>query len=322
MKLLIFLLILFFGSLFILAYFFNPFAAVGTDSKKQIVIIRSESPDSVAKELEDSGFIKSFTAFNIAYSIIGNNEIEPGGYYLAKNMNSFEILTELNNGADLKFITFQEGLRKEQYGERLQKLLGWSDEELNEWNNLYSDTNTEYFEGVYFPDTYLIPVNETPSQVAERMISNFNEKFEPYQEQALEQDIKWTTVLKIASLIEREAGSKSDMPIISGVIWNRLDEGQLLQVDASIQYAIGKRNGEWWSVVTGTDIKNTDSTYNNYLYKGLPPTPIANPGLNSIDAVLNPEDTDCIFYLHDRNKQIHCSITYEEHLDNIDKYLN
>ena len=114
----------------------------------------------------------------------------------------------------------------------------------------------------------------------------------------------------------------SDMPLIAGVIWNRLENDQRLQLDASIQYAKGKIDGQWWSVVTGTDIKNIDSPYNNYKYSGLPPTPIANPGLKAIDAVLNPTKTDCIFYLHDRSREIHCAVTYEEHLENIEKYLN
>lgn len=305
-----------------LFFLYNQLAATGNSNDKEIVMIRSDSSDGAAKELEDAGYIKSFTAFNLAYFFLGNEEIQSGGYYLSNDMNAIEIINKLNDGADLKLITFQEGLRKEQYGERLAKLFRWGEDELEEWNSLYSDENTDYYEGVYFPDTYLIPVDESPKQIADRMIANFNEKFAPYQEQALEQDIKWTSVLKLASLIEREAGGKSDMPIISGVIWNRLEEDQLLQIDAAIQYAIGKRNGEWWSVVTGSDIKNTDSPYNNYKYKGLPPTPIANPGIASIDAALNPEETDCFFYLHDRSKQIHCSITYEEHLENIDKYLN
>lgn len=318
-------LIIFIGLLILgasLFYFFNPFAAVGNETKKEIVMIRSDESDSAAKELEDAGFIRSFTAFNIAYLILGNKKIQPGGYYLSRDMNSIQIIRKLNDGADLKLITFQEGLRKEQIGERLQKLLDWNEEQLSEWNNLYTENNTDYIEGVFFPDTYLIPVDETPTQIANRMIDNFNENFAPFQEKFLEKNIKWTTALKLASLIEREAGGKSDMPIIAGVMWNRLEEGQLLQIDAAIQYAKGKENEQWWSVVTGSDIKNTDSLYNNYKYKGLPPTPIANPGIDAIEAVLNPAETDCFFYLHDRNRQIHCSITYEEHLENIEIYLN
>lgn len=303
-------------------YFINSLRAVGDESTKEIVMISSGNSDAAALILEDKGFIRSFTIFNFIYTFLGNEKIEEGGYYISKNMNSFEIIKELNKGPDFKLITIPEGLRKEQIGERLQKLFGWNNNQLNEWNNIYSENNTDYKEGVYFPDTYLIPVDESPTQVANRMIANFNEKFEPYLEKFTQKDIKWTTALKIASLIQREAGGKSDMPIISGILWNRLENGQRLQIDAAIQYAKGKTDGKWWPNVTGADIRNIDSPYNNYKYSGLPPTPISNPGLSAIQAVLNPEETDCFYYLHDRSRQIHCSITYEEHLENIEKYLN
>lgn len=303
-------------------YFLNPFKAVGGNNQKEIIMLESESPDAAAIKLEDEEYIRSFTAFNFLYRLIGNEKIDKGGYYISKDMNTYAIIKELNNGADLKSITFPEGLRKEQIGERLQKLLKWDQEELDEWNSIYANENTDLKEGVYFPDTYLIPVNETPTQVAQRMISNFNDHFKPYMEKFTEKNIKWTTALKIASLIQREAGGESDMKMISGIIWNRLEDNHKLQLDASIQYAKGKTGDQWWPVVTGTDIRNIDSPYNNYKYLGLPPTPIANPGLAAIDAVLNPEETDCFFYLHDRSRQIHCSRTYEEHLENIEKYLN
>ena len=95
-----------------------------------------------------------------------------------------------------------------------------------------------------------------------------------------------------------------------------------LEIDATIQYAKGKSNGKWWSIVTPSDIKTIDSPYNTYEHKGLPPHPIANPGLSAINAALNPKETNCIFYLHDRNRMIHCAVTYQEHLKNIEKYLN
>lgn len=304
------------------ALLFNPFRAPGRDNKEEIVMIDSDSPDGAAISLEDKGMIRSFTAFSLAYKLFGNDKVEPGGYYISKNMDNFKIIEKLNSGPDLKSIVIPEGLRKEQIGERLQKLLSWNDAQLDEWNNLYTKNNTDYKEGVYFPDTYLIPVRETPVQVANRMIGNFNTKFAPFFEESNKQNIKWTTVLKMASVIQREAGGDSDMPLIAGIIWNRLNNSQALQLDATIQYAKGKTDGQWWSRVTGSDIKNIDSPFNSYQYKGLPPTPISNPGLAAIKAVLNPADTDCFFYLHDHSRQIHCAKTYEEHLQNIEKYLN
>ncbi len=94
-----------------------------------------------------------------------------------------------------------------------------------------------------------------------------------------------------------------------------------LEIDATIQYARGKSPTGWWAPITPDDIQNIDSPYNTYKHTGLPPTPIASPGLDAITAVLRPEDTDCLYYLHDNNRQIHCAVTYAEHKENIKEYL-
>lgn len=296
---------------------------LSSNSKKEIFILDSDKSDVLALKLEEEGYIKSMLFFEIVSKLkINDKKVQPGGYYLSKNMNVFEIANSIKEGPDLKWVLIREGMRKEQIGEELQSVLEWNEEELRKWNAIYTRMKPEYEEGVYFPDKYLIPVDENGAMIAKRMIDNFNSKFEKYAEEANEKNIKWTTALKIASLIQREAGGPSDMPLISGVIWNRLLDNQKLDIDATIQYALGKRNDNWWSPVSGSDIRNTDSEYNTYKYKGLPPTPIANPGIAAIDAAINPEDTDCLFYLHDRSREIHCSVTYEEHLENIEKYLN
>ena len=95
-----------------------------------------------------------------------------------------------------------------------------------------------------------------------------------------------------------------------------------LQIDATMQYTLGKNeNGSWWGSID-LDQKRKDSSYNSYLHEGLPPTPICSPNIEFIEAALNPEETDCIYYLHDQNRQIHCAKTYMEHKENINKYLN
>ncbi|MCX6721256.1 MAG: endolytic transglycosylase MltG, partial [Candidatus Staskawiczbacteria bacterium] len=204
--------------------------------------------------------------------------------------------------------------------EILAEELNWSEEQKNDWITKFTTMKFDYIEGVYFPDTYLIPKDENGLEIAQRFINKFNEEFAPYAKEFAAQNIKWTTALKIASLIQREAGSKDDMPLIAGIIWNRLLQGIKLGIDATLQYARGNTGNGWWAPITIAD-KKIDSLYNTYLYSGLPPHPICNPGINTIDAVLNFAETDCIYYLHDANKQIHCAKTYAEHLKNIEKYL-
>lgn len=237
-------------------------------------------------------------------------------------MNAWEVMNKITGRPDLAWVTVSGCQRKEQIGEKLAAVLGWSDETLKKWNIVYTSVSPEYFEGVYYPDTYLIPTDESGEQVAKRFIDRFNEKFAPLAEKYAAANIKWTTGLKIASLIAREAAGTTDMKVISGVIWNRLNIGMPLQIDATMQYTLGKKpDGPWWGVVDLAE-KQNDSPYNSYLYKGLPPTPICSPNIAAIEAALNPEPTDCLFYLHDGDKQIHCAKTYEEHLANIRKYLN
>ena len=111
------------------------------------------------------------------------------------------------------------------------------------------------------------------------------------------------------------------MALISGVIWNRLLNDQPLEIDATVQYARGNAGSGWWAPIKASDIDNIDSAYNTYKNTGLPPTPISNPGIDAIEAALNPESTECFYYLHDNDRQIHCAITLEEHEENIEKYL-
>ncbi len=304
-------------------FIFNPFSAPSKNKTVLTFVVPEDFGESlVIEDLKEKGFIKSFWATDFVLTIKGKHEkISSGGYYLSKNMNVFELVDKITGPVDLKWFSFAEGIRKEQIGERLQHAFGWSNEELDKWNTVYTAMKYDYLEGVYFPDTYLIPATEDGLDIAKRMIINFNEKTAPYLEGFAKKDVLWTTGLKIASLIQREAAGKEDMGIISGVIWNRLLKGQRLEIDATIQYAKGKVGDKWWSVVTGSDIRNTDSLYNTYKHNGLPPHPITNPGLDAIEAALNPEETDCFYYLHDPLQNIHCSVTYQEHLENIEKYL-
>ncbi|MCX6730546.1 MAG: endolytic transglycosylase MltG [Candidatus Roizmanbacteria bacterium] len=287
------------------------------------IVPQNQEGFNVIQKLDEGKFIKNKMVFDLfKNTFLLHITIEPGGYQLNNNMWAWDILNKLNGKPDLAWVRFGGCLRKEQIGEILKSALGWSDEELNKWNTHYTNTKPEYFEGVYYPDTYLIPVNESGDKVAQRLINRFNEKFAPLADKYIQANIRWVTGLKIASLIAREAAGKTDMHLISGIIWNRLDVGMPLQIDSTMQYTLGKNSeGKWWGSIDIGE-KQNDSLYNSYLYKGLPPTPICSPNIDYIEAALNPEETDCLFYLHDSKQQIHCAKTYEEHLKNIDIYLN
>ncbi len=297
------------------------FAASQSQEEKKVFIVNQKQTEAqTLDKLKTQGLIRNKGAFKIVL-FFKHKQIAPGGYNVSKNMSAWQIAGKLTASSDMKWVVVPEGWRKEQVGELLAKTFNWSDDELNKWNTTYTKMKIDYIEGTYFPDTYLIPVNESGLDMANRMTRHFDEKFAPYISQFAQQNIVWTTGLKLASIIQREAGGKDDMPLIAGIMWNRLNQGMNLEIDATVQYARGKTETGWWAPVTADDIKNIDSPYNTYENKGLPPHPIDSPGLEAIEAVLHPTETDCLYYLHDNNWQIHCSKTYEEHQANIEEYL-
>jgi len=287
-----------------------------------IFTISRTNQEQTTKRLSDGKYLRFPWALPLARIMtLRFGSIEPGGYRISQSMNARELIIVLTSEPQLKWITFPEGLRKEEIGERLAKELRWSNEELEKWNTTYTAMQYDYREGVYFPDTYLIPTDENGLDTAKRMINRFNERFAGFPEKFTAKNIKWTTALTLASIIQREAAGPHDMPLIAGILWNRLDQNKQLEIDATVQYARGKTENGWWSPIKGSDTRSIESPFNTYLNKGLPPHPISNPGMDAIEAVLNPEATDCIYYLHDSEGIIHCSASFAEHELNIDQYL-
>ncbi len=287
-----------------------------------IFTISRTNQEQTTKRLSDGEYLRFPWVLPVARIItLRFGPIEPGGYKISQSMNARELIIVLTSEPQLKWITIPEGLRKEEIGERLAKELHWSNEELEKWNSTYTAMQYDYREGVYFPDTYLIPTDENGLDTAKRMINRFNERFAGYPEKFTAKNIKWTTALTLASIIQREAAGSHDMPLIAGILWNRLDQNKQLEIDATVQYARGKTENGWWSPIKGSDTRSIESPFNTYLNKGLPPHPISNPGMDAIEAVLNPEPTDCIYYLHDSEGIMHCSASFAEHELNIDQYL-
>jgi len=298
---------------------------IGTD--QFTVSLDASSTGEVATDLVTQGFVQSASQFTSAYnpkslSSGARAYVQPGAYKLSTSMTASQVATVLKGKPYEKWVVIPEGLRKEEIASLLQGALGWTTKQKNEWINVdtASTTTSDYLEGVYFPDTYLIPVSESTSDVAKRLISKFNEEFAPYLPLANQQNIKWTTVVTMASIIQREAANDGDMPLIAGILWNRLDQNMPLDVDATIQYIRGNTGKGWWAPITTAD-KQIDSPYNTYMYKGLPPHPISNPGLPAIEATLSPASTTCLYYLHDNNGVIHCADTYAEQQQNVATYL-
>jgi len=300
---------------------------------ERFIVPLSQTKQDTIQKLHDQGFIKSEWGFKYAFK---ENEIRPGGYKISKSMTAWQIADALKEPY-MKWIVIPEGLRKEQIADIIGKELSWDEATKKKWIVTHTAMNYEEIEGVSFPDTYLIPKDELPLDVANRLHAKFSEKFAPYYKEATKQNIKWDTLLKIASIVQREATGKDDMPLIAGILWNRLLKDMRLEIDATVQYVrddiihYGKApynvqltsytsEGSWWTPIKSGDT-DIASPYNTYRNKGLPPHPICNPGIEAIDAVLNSAETECLYYLHDPSGQIHCAKTYEEHQKNIEQFL-
>lgn len=281
--------------------------------EERIVINLTTTEVELIPKLKEQGYIKSEWAFNFVLKRKGwQGKIEPGGYNISKGMNAWQLADTLVNHPYQKWIVIPEGLRKTEIAEKLQEKLGWA-------NTTKAEFLLNSKEGYLFPDTYLLNLDYTGKDTAKRMENQFNEKTADLFKEARENDILNDTLIVLASIVQREAVNEKEMPLIAGIIWNRWSKDMKFEIDATIQYALGEP-GNWWPIIKSEDYK-FDSLYNTYLNKGRPPAPICNPGLAAINAVINSEESEYFYFLHDSEGQIHLAKTYEEHKANIERYL-
>lgn len=288
----------------------------GYGKSVQFVIKPNQTTSEVIAGLRSLGVIRSEVAAKIYIRLFARKYAPlPGAYTVSGRDSLKEVLRKLAQPPEQVWVTFPEGWRREQYASRLNQVLGNRPESRFETDEFLELTRD--LEGQLFPDTYLIPVSVT----AEELVNQLKQNFQKKTGLKMPEDKR---VLIIASLIERESRNHEEYRIIAGIIENRLEKGWLLNIDATVQYAADnqkctkKIDCRYWSVITNTGI---DSPFNTYKHQGLPPHPIANPGLKAIRAAQNPEKTFFMFYLHDNNGKIHLAKTLQEHNSNIDKYL-
>jgi len=170
-------------------------------------------------------------------------------------------------------------------------------------------------EGFLFPDTYFVDVEGfTPESFIRKLLDNFKKQTDPFRKD-IPQGKLYDTII-MASLIERETKTDKERPVVAGILWKRLENHWYLGVDATLRYY----TDDWVHSITYTDLQDKNP-YNTYKNIGLPPTPIANPGLSSIKAAVYPTQTDYWYYLHDKQGNIHYAKTNAEHTQNKIKYL-
>ncbi len=244
-----------------------------------------------------------------------------GIYYLKIKPLGLSLWESYQNIAspNIRTIKIDAGMRKEEIVVRFAKTLGWTEAEQKQLIAIHTKANNNRSEGYYLPGTYVVSAKAKPVEVSRLITQRFKEKvLDPQTKNGKVNVINMDAAIKIASIIQREAAGKQDARIVSGVIWNRIFQNMTLDMDATLQYAKGN-NQKWWPKVVPAD-KYIVSPFNTYKNKGLPPEAISNPSVDAIQAALNPEKTNSIFYIHDDYGNIHTARTYAEHLANIRRY--
>jgi UPF0755 protein len=289
---------------------------VGGSVEKVFVVKKGETSKNITLGLESEGLIKSAFAVRVyLYLTEIESSIEAGSFKISSNQSSQEIIEELQKGQLDKWVTLVEGLRVEEIAEEL---------------SVEFEIDKEKFidqaqEGYMFPDTYLIPVEAKEEKIVSILRSNFDKKVDrEIKSKAKKQGLTTNELIILASIVERESNNTEERSIIAGVLLKRFREGTLIAADATIQYALGfqKEEKTWWKkVLTAQDLE-LEGPYNGRKVVGLPPTPISNPGLSSIKAVVDPTKTAYYYYIHDSDGNPHFAETFSGHQDNIAKYLN
>ena len=318
-RIFVFLGILIVFSLFGLAWFKEGSSAPNPkDGTPRIFVIKKgEGIREIAGSLKKEGLIRDPIVFFLTIRFGGfAQNIQAGDFRLNPSMDAKTIAQALTHGTLDVWITTLEGWRNEEIALKLAQELAIPEKEFLKYGK----------EGYMFPDTYLLPKEATAAAVSKIMLSNFEKRWQDGVgeiESNLSKNLTKEEIIILASIVEREAKLDADRPKVAGILLKRLKEDWPLQTDAAIQYALGYQPEEksWWKKNLTKDDLTIKSPYNTYKNPGLPPTPICNPGILAIKAVVQPEDSPYWFYLSDREGKIHYSQTIEEHNENIQKYL-
>lgn len=287
------------------------------DKKTTIFTINSgETVRDISERLQKQNFIRSSVAFFLFTRFTGiANTIQAGEFRLSPSMDLIALAKNLTHGTIDVRITIPEGWRNEEIALKLTQELNMPEKEFLKYAH----------EGYMFPDTYHLTKEATPAAIAKIFMDNFHKKVTQTEiGKAEEKGLSTEELVTIASLVEREVKFDQDRPLVASVILNRLKIGMKLDIDATVQYAIGYQPKEktWWKKNLTNDDLVVNSPYNTYKNPGLPPTPICNPGLAAIKAILEAPETHYLYYISDINGKIHFAETIEEHNANINKYLN
>lgn len=294
----------------------NLLAPVSSEKTTKIVVVeKGQSFAKLSEDLEKQRLIKSSWAFNLYAKQKGmSTKIQAGTFRLSPSMSVEQILKVLSSQPLDNWVTLLEGWRAEEMAGKLSSELGIKSSEFLKYAK----------EGYMFPDTYLFPKDYSASQIAKRLEDTFESRYSDELKAKIKaQGLTEDQGVILASIVEREARSDKVRTMVASILLKRLNIGMGLNADATIQYALGYQSQEksWWKRHLSLDDLEVDSPFNTYIHAGLPPSPISNPGLSSLQAVANADpSTPYLYYYHDSKGNSYYAKTLEEHNQNVVNY--
>ncbi len=267
------------------------------------------SKKQALERISDEGIANRYV-LELIFDITGAH-IKYGEYKFSGLTTPFDVYKKLTKGEFLLHkITIPEGFDIYEIAKRLQEkgICGKKDFLKYAFDKDYAyrlGLHQDGFEGYLFPDTYFFYKHENPELIIDIMYRDFKERMRENHLNPTREDII------IASIVEKEAKFLKDKPIVASVIYNRLKRNMPLQMDSTVIYAL-KKEGRWNGVLTKKDL-SIKSPYNTYVVRGLPPTPICNPGINSIKSAINPAHTDYLYFVSDKEGNIYFNKSLKNH---------
>ena len=319
----LFLISIFAANCFILELFIFAHSSNEDNNRLKFIIENGASFNGVCNELKESDLITNNFMFRLIAVLYGyDSKIKAGEYYISKSMSPLTMLEIFVKGKSILYkITIPEGFSTEQIGQLLE-LNGLTSKEdfVNTANNINFakklGLNCSSFEGYLFPDTYYFPKGISCEKIITIMYKSFQNKIKPeWIKKASEMNFSLHKIITLASIIEKETGTPEERPIIASIFHNRLKNNMRLESDPTVIYGIKNFNGN----ITKKDLQ-TQTPYNTYKIKGLPPGPIANPGARSIHAAIFPDQTKYLYFVSKKDGTHFFSTNLKDHSKAVQKY--
>ncbi len=278
-----------------------------------VVIEEGSSLKEITKHLKEVGLIRSKTVVNALIILgAGDSRVVSGEYLFESHPSAFDVVRRITRGdfgIDVKEVTFPEGVTVEEIALIMESRYPYFEKEA--FMQLASES-----EGLLFPDTYLFLENVKAYEVYGVLKDNFEKKITEISGLLKESKRSLEDVVIMASIVEKEATADSRQEV-ANILWKRLEMGMPLQVDATFVYSIDKGTFD----LTKKDLTDEENPYNTYIHEGLPPTPIGNPGLDSLKASATASNTKNLFFLTGHDGEMYYATTFDEHKTNKRKYL-